>query len=104
LYHLAKNPGEIERIQSLSSFAAARELTKLEDKLSGTTAAPAKEEKTETAESSSPQVTKAPAPPATISGRGTAPTDEVASAVKDGDFKAFRNAANREDALKRKAS
>jgi hypothetical protein len=102
LYHLAKNPDEITHIQSLSPFAAARELTKLEDKLS-VAPTPIKD-KEPPAESSKPLISKAPSPADNIAGKGTAPTDEVGSAVKGGDFKAYRRAANAEDAQKRKAS
>lgn len=101
LYHLAKNPSEIERIQALNPFAAARELTKLEDKLSvSTPASPKPEEKA----SSAPNVTKAPAPAANISGKATAPVDEEEAAVKAQDFLRFEKVANEEDFRRRKAS
>lgn len=101
LYHLAKNPAEIERIQSLSSFSAARELTKLEEKLSGPKAS-SKEEKAEGAPK--PKVSSAPAPAASISGKATAPTDEVVAALQAEDFRRYSKAANAEDFAKRKAS
>lgn len=102
LYHLAKNPAEIERIQSLSAFAAARELTKLEDKLSASTSAPTKKE--EKAESSSPNVTRAPAPAADVSGKATAPANEVEAALKRENFKSYKAAADAEEYAKRKKS
>lgn len=101
LYHLAKNPSEIERIQGLSPFSAARELTKLEDKLSGT---PEPEKKDTKVESSSPKVSSAPAPAASVSGRATAPVDETEAAVKAEDFSRFRKSANAEEFAKRKKS
>src|SRR5271156_910769 len=63
LYYLSDKQAEVDRIQGLGPFAAARELTKLEDKLTGTATPPAKEEP---AERSSPNVSKAPAPAASI--------------------------------------
>jgi hypothetical protein len=104
LYFLAKNPGEVERIQALAPFAAARELTKLEDKLLSGTETPAPPKKEEKAEGSTTAVTRAPAPATTISGRTTAPADPVERAEKNGDFKAYKSAANAEEFAKRKAS
>src|ERR1700722_11530833 len=105
LYHFAGNQAEVDRFQSMSAFTAARELTKLEDKLSGQVSAPPKEKEEEKpAERSDPSVTKPPAPATSVGGKSTAPTDEVDRNVKTGDFKGYREAANREEALKRKAS
>lgn len=104
LYFFAKNPADIARIQSLSAFAAARELTKLEDKLSGQATASTEKKEDKKAESSDPSVTKAPAPATSVGGKSTAPIDEVEAKVKGGDFTGYREAANREEALKRKAS
>jgi hypothetical protein len=107
LYYLAANPGEVERIGALNPFAAARELTKLEDKLSApvTAPAPVKETKEEKAEGSpKPVVSNAPAPAATVGGKGTAPVDEIGAAVKDGNFSAYEREQNRLDVQKRKAS
>jgi Micro-tubular organiser Mto1 C-term Mto2-binding region len=101
LYHLAKNPAEVDRIQALNPFAAARELTKLEDKLSAAAASK------ETPAESSPATKKisgAPAPADSVNGKATAPVDEVAAAVGAGDFKRFKAAADAEDYRKRKAS
>jgi hypothetical protein len=47
------------------------------------------------------RVSRAPAPAANISGRATAPLDEVAAAVNAGDFRRFRAAENRADYLRR---
>jgi hypothetical protein len=46
-------------------------------------------------------VSSAPAPAASISGKGTAPVNEVEARVRDGDFTAFRRAANAEEFSKR---
>jgi hypothetical protein len=106
LYHLAKNPSEIERIQSLAPFHAARELTKLEDKLASGSVTTPKESPKES--SSSPtetrRVSSAPAPAASVSGRATAPVDEVEAAVKSEDFGRYARAANAEEAARRKKS
>lgn len=104
LYHFAKNPSEIARIQSLSAFAAARELTKIEEKLSAPPSASTKKEEKPAESSSTAQVTRAPAPAASVSGKATAPVDEVEAAVKDEDFSRFKRVANREDFAKRTKS
>jgi hypothetical protein len=101
LYHLATRPGEVERIQSLNSFQAARELTKLEDKLSALEP-PAKE--TPQSSPAPKNVSGAPAPAASVSGKGTAPTDDEEAALKDGDFKRYQRNANENDWRKKKAS
>jgi hypothetical protein len=103
LYHLATRPEEVERIQALNSFAAARELTKLEDKLSApaSAAAPAPEVKKVPESSTTPKVSSAPAPAASVSGKATAPVDEEEAAVKSEDFKRFQKAANAEEFAKR---
>lgn len=102
LYHLASHPGEVARIDALSPFAAARELTKLEDRLSGEAfSQPAKkEEKPE----GSKRVTGAPAPAASVGGRATAPADEAEAAIQAGDFRRYKKAADEEDFRKKKAS
>jgi hypothetical protein len=43
------------------------------------------------------RVSSAPAPAASIAGRATAPVDEVAASVRDGNFSSYRRAANAED-------
>jgi hypothetical protein len=48
------------------------------------------------------KVTSAPPPPKELGGSGTPPPDEVASAVKAGDFASFRAAANRRDIARQK--
>lgn len=50
---------------------------------------------------SSKKSTSAPPPPKEVSGRGTPPADEVESAAKSSDFRAFRAAANRRDVSRR---
>lgn len=103
LYHFAKNPEDLVTIQEMNAFRAARALTKLEETLSGKTATPPKETPAPRSEATS--VTRAPAPPASISGKATAPADEVEAAVKTEDFRRFQKAANAEEfAKKRKAS
>jgi len=104
LYHFSGDQAEIDRIQGMSPYAAARELTRLEDKLSAEVSAPEKKETKQATDSSTTQVTRAPAPPASVGGRATAPVDEVNSNLKQGNFKAYRETANREDAQRRKAS
>lgn len=103
LYYLASHPGEVKRIDSLSSFAAARELTKLEDKLFTESSAPTQPEKKEDKpEGSKAKVTGAPAPAASVSGRATAPVDEQAAAIAAGDQRRYMKAANEEEFRNRK--
>lgn len=101
LYYLAKNPAEIERINRLGPFQAARALTKLEDELSGVKA----EKKTEPAPAEKPpekKVSKAPSPATNVDGKSTAPADEIGAAVAAEDFSRFQKAANEEDLRKRR--
>lgn len=48
------------------------------------------------------KTTSAPPPPKAVSGRSGPPADEVASAVDAGDFRSYREAANRRDLARRK--
>lgn len=91
LYHFGKNPEELRRYGNLTPVAAARELTKLEDKLAGT--APAKAATTLT------QVPppKTPRPTTQVGGRGTTTADEVTKAVADDDVRAYIDAQNRRE-------
>lgn len=77
LYHFATNPDELLRIGELSPIAAARELTKLEDQLSGQRP-PA-----------NPKPKVLPKPPTELHGRATPPGDEITAAVNSGDFASF---------------
>ncbi|MBU6188403.1 MAG: hypothetical protein KGR68_03720 [Betaproteobacteria bacterium] len=62
LAHLAKNAGEVTRISKLSPLAAARELGKIEARLSAAPVAPARP-------------SAAPPPPRPVRGSGVAPPD-----------------------------
>ncbi|CAO3372882.1 hypothetical protein [Azospirillum argentinense] len=72
-YHLGKNPDEARRISALPPVAAARELGRLEAKLS---AAPP------------PKQTQAPPPVPTVNGRGTPTRDPNAMSYEE--YKAMR--------------
>ena len=87
LYHLVSKPEELARIEALDAFDKSRELTKLEISLTPASQAtpPAK------------KVTAAPKPPTELAAKGTAPTDEVEAAVKDGDFARFKAEQDRLD-------
>jgi len=95
LYHLAKNPAEVDRIQALSPFSAARELTKLEEKLAAGEAKPP-EKKEEPASAAKPVVVP-PAPASSVGGKATAPVDEEAAAIADGDFRRYKKTADAEE-------
>jgi hypothetical protein len=103
LYYLATRIEEVERIQSLNAFSAARELTKLEEKLSEKSAVAAKKEEGSPAQPDK-KVSGAPAPAAAVGGKATAPADEVEAATLAGDFKRFQKAENEADWRKKKAS
>lgn len=90
LYYLGKNPAELTRINALNPLRQARELYKIEDKLFS---APAP---------SAPKITRAPAPPHEVSGKGTVPPDETEQALEDDDFQAYKAAENRKAILKAK--
>lgn len=109
LYHLADKPEEIERIQSLGAFAAARELTKLEQQLSSQPAKsgskPAEEVVEEIVEEEPvKKVSSAPEPATSFSGKDTAPADKEEAALREGDFRTYQQVANEKDWRKKKAS
>jgi hypothetical protein len=89
LYHFGKDRNDLERIGALHPIAAARELAKLETKLSG--------EPVKTPTSTEPQLktTKTPPPAREIGGRGSSAVDDVDKAVADDDVAAYMAAANR---------
>ncbi len=76
-YHLGKNKAEATRIATLSPIAQAREIGKLEAKLSVTPAAPSK------------KTTNAPDPIAPVKG-----SDSTQKALTDMDFNEYEQAAN----------
>lgn len=82
LYHLGKNPQELERINGMNPLQQARELFKIEMKYSNP---PVK------------RVTSAPPPPRTVNPTGHASADEVEQALKQDDFLSYRNSANARD-------
>jgi hypothetical protein len=85
LYYLGKNPGELERINGLNPIAQARELTKIELKVSGNSSASAK------------PITQAPRPPHQVSGKGTVTKDSVEAAVEEQDADAYMREQNSRD-------
>lgn len=101
LYHLAKaGVEEVERIQAMTPFAAAKELTRLEDKLS----VPLSTQKPAESSPARTTIKVPPEPAASVGGRGTPPVDDEAAAVEAGDFKRFAKTANEADWRKKKAS
>lgn len=106
LYHLAKHPAELERIQGkpsaydkngvvtafaggLNPIAQARELSKLEAKLSGSGGG--------AASGSARPVSQAPRPPHQSSGKGTVTKDAVKEAAEKNDQTTFNRASNERD-------
>jgi hypothetical protein len=105
LYYFASNKGEVARIDSMNAFAAARELTRIEEKLSGVVSTTASKQEEKLDDSTKPQVSKAPAPASSVGGRATAPVDEAEAALKRGDFRSYRETENKKEYLaKKKAS
>jgi hypothetical protein len=99
LYHLASNPDEIERIQSIPDpWAAGREIALLEFKLFNEVPGEKKEKK----EAPAPKITKQSDPIKPVSGTNTAPEDEEMAAVEAGDMRKFKRLANARDAAARK--
>lgn len=84
LYHLGKNPAELDRILKLAPMAQAFELFKIEQTL---TAPPVAKP------SPAPPITQAPRPPHQVSGKGPA-ADPEEEAVKTGDQAAYTRAVN----------
>jgi hypothetical protein len=87
LYYLGKNPGELERINGLNPIAQARELTKIELKVSGNSSAG----------TSAKPITQAPRPPHQVSGKGTVAKDSVEAAVEEQDADAYMREQNSRD-------
>lgn len=106
LYHFAKEGAEeVERIQSLNPFAAARELTKLEEKLASASATTKKEDsKAQPKPEEKAQHKEPPAPATKIDGKNTPAVDEENAATESGDFKRFQRAANEAEWRKKKGA
>jgi hypothetical protein len=94
-YHFGSNRDKLAEFTKLSPFAQARELTRLEDKLSTTTTnTPEKDVKVVSHEKAPIKVTKAPPPAREIGGRGSAGGDEETSAVNNGEFRTYSKVVN----------
>ena len=85
--HLSAHQDEFDRLASLTSIESiARAIGRLEAKLESPSAAPAL---------AIVPTSTAPPPSRTLGTRVTTPADDVQSAVKEGDFRRFREAENR---------
>jgi hypothetical protein len=94
LYHLGKNPAELDRINALKTpFAQARELTKLEVSLL---------EKKSAAPAGPKKISEAPPPASRVEGEKTSIGDESRQAVIDGDTRAYIAAENAKDASRKR--
>jgi hypothetical protein len=102
-YHYATNRDDLTKFNALSPFQQARELTRLEDKLSKTT-------ETSDAKASDvkvvapPKVTKAPPPAREVGGRGASSGDEETATVNSGDFRAYSKVVNAKETSHLKAA
>lgn len=90
LYHFGQNRSDLERYADLNPIQAARELAKLEARLSG-------EPSKEAPKIEIVKTTKAPPPAREVGGRGTAAVDDVQKAVADDDVSAYIAAQNRRE-------
>ena len=84
-YHFGSNRDKLAEFNKLSPFAQARELTRLEDKLSQPADA-----KSDVKVVTPPKVTKAPPPAKEVGGRGASSGDEETSTVNSGEFRAYK--------------
>lgn len=89
LYHFGKDRNDLERIGAMHPIGAARELAKLEAKLSGEPV------KAPTPTEPPVKTTKTPPPAREVGGRGSSAVDDVTKAVADDDFTAYKAAADR---------
>lgn len=109
LYYLATNPEELDRINTLTPIAQARELTKIELKFTKEPEpAPTKKDDAAAPEKEAPaapaprQTRPLPPPMREVGGRGTQVSDPVTSAGIAKDFTAYKQAANLRDLQSRK--
>jgi hypothetical protein len=86
LYYLGAHPEELERINGLNPIAQARELTRIELKVSD-----------KSSSSSARPVTQAPRPPQQVSGKGTVAKDAVEAAVAEQDTETYIREQNSRD-------
>lgn len=103
LYYFGTHKGEVARIEAICAkdpFEATAVLRDLELKISAPKSAPPKTDDGSTP--AKPAEKRVPAPATSVSGKATAPVDEIARAVAAGDTAAYFEAANREDLQKAK--
>lgn len=87
MYHLAKNPAELERINKLSPFQIAKEIGKIEAKLQKAV----ESKKTEVVEEEeTATITKAPAPISTVSAKGQPVKKTIYNANSQKEYEAIR--------------
>ena len=92
-YHFGTHRDELEKFNAMTPFQQARELTRLEDKLSKTPDAP-EAKASDVKVIAPPKVTKAPPPAREVGGRGASSGDEETSAVNTGDFRTYSKTVN----------
>jgi hypothetical protein len=97
-YHYANHREDLDKFNKLSPFAQARELTRLEDKLSQSTT----EKSDVKVVGAPPKVTKAPPPAKEVGGRGASSGNEEDSLVGGGDFRAYKRVVDKKEIAARK--
>jgi hypothetical protein len=101
-YHFGTHRDELDKFNAMTPFQQARELTRLEDKLSQA-ATPAPEAKASDVKViAPPKVTKAPPPAKEVGGRGASSGDDEKSAVDGGDFRAYKRVVDKKEIAARK--
>lgn len=100
-YYFGSNRDKLAEFNKLSPFQQARELTRLEDKLSQTTKAP--DAKSDVKVVAAPtKVTKAPPPAKEVGGRGSSNTDDETASINGGDFRAYKRVVDKKEIAARK--
>src|ERR1700684_918352 len=100
-YHFGTHRDELDKFNAMTPFQQARELTRLEDKLSKSTEAP--EAKASDVKVIAPtKITKAPPPAKEVGGRGSASGNEEDGLVGSGDFRAYKRVVDKKEIGSRK--
>lgn len=95
LYHLSTHPAEARALAAMEPLAAAKEIGKLETRLSGSSAS-------RPAASPPSHATPPPAPPTTLGKKPASPSDELADALERGDTGRYIELANQRELAERK--
>ena|ERR1700677_5066454 len=101
-YYFGTHREELDKFNTLTPFQQARELTRLEDKLSQSTPAVTEKKSDITVVTAPTKVTKAPPPAKEVGGRGSASGNEEDGLVGAGDFRAYKRVVDKKEIATRK--